>query len=664
MADRYFTTLPPLIGRYWLVASLLLVLLPHLSRLPAWLAVAALTVVVWRLLRDHRNWPLPGAALRFLLTLVGFGAVFFVFRAIIGREPGAALLTVMLALKLLELRTLRDAMLVVFLGYFLVVVSFFFDETIFTGLYMVAAVLALSTSLVALNHPAATFNRSLHYVKRATTLFIQALPLMVVLFILFPRITSPLWRLPEEAPRARTGLSDEMSPGELSDLADSDELVFRAEFSGTLPRADQLYWRGPVLWNTDGRRWQRLSPSQLQQLSADALTYTMLGEAIDYSILLEPHTAQRLFALDLPAALPEIEGGVDILPDFQLLSHKPFTEQLRYTLRSVSAYRTGALDARQRSYALQLPEQVNPRSRALSQQWRAEIPDDAMMVTRALDYFRSEPFYYTRQPPVLGSDAVDEFLFSSRRGFCEHYAAAFVTLMRGAQIPARVVTGYQGGDFNSVGNFLEVRQNRAHAWAEVWLTGRGWVRVDPTSVIPPERVSETLDSTRFRSTAPAVSLYFDSPLLRNALLKMRQGWGAVNYAWSTWVIGFDAERQRALLQRWGLHKPDLANLIYYMVAALALVLTLIALVVLIQRPPRSDAIWQAYQQFRRKLADAGVEILAHEGPHHLHARATALLPQHAATIDAIITLYVALRYGRADPGQQVILKQLVTRFRP
>ncbi len=665
MADRYFTSPPPLIGRYWLVASLLLVLVPHLARLPPWLAAASLTVVLWRLARDRRNWPLPGVALRFLLTLVGVGAVFFVFRAIIGREPGTALLTVLMALKLLELRTLRDAMLVVFLGYFLVVVSFFFDETIFTGLYMVAAVLALSGSLIALNHPAATFARSTHYLKRALTLFMQALPLMVVLFILFPRINSPLWHLPEEAPRARTGLSDEMSPGEMSELADSDELVFRVEFPAALPRADQLYWRGPVLWNTDGRRWSRLTPSQQAQLSTEALAYTRLGSTIDYTVLLEPQTGQWLFALDLPAGLPEISGGAYILPDFQLFSHTLFTEQLRYTLRSVPAYRTGQLDEPQRRYALQLPDAVNPLSRALAEEWRAETADDSVMVTRALDYFRHEPFYYTRRPALLGFDAVDEFLFSTRQGFCEHYAAAFVTLMRAAQIPARVVTGYQGGDFNTLGNFLEVRQNRAHAWAEVWLAGQGWVRVDPTSVIPPERISESLDTTRFRSTAPVAPHYFDSPLLRSALLKMRQGWGTINYAWSTWVIGFDAARQRALLQRWGLDKPDLRQLLLIMVTALGLVLTAITLLVLYQRPRRGDAVSQTYQQFRRRLSRAGVELLAYEGPQQLRTRAIAQLPHQARAIDDIINLYVALRYGRASAASQLIdFKRLIRRFRP
>lgn len=664
MADLYTTAMPPRIGRYWLVASLLLVLSPHLSRLPVWLAVAALAVVIWRLWRDTREGPLPGKMVRFLLMSLGTGAILFIFGTIIGREPGTALLTVLLALKLLELRTLRDAMLATFLGYFLVAVDFFFEESLFTGFYMFAAVLALTVSLIALNHPAAAATRTPHYLKRAGGLLLQALPLMVVLFILFPRISTPLWHMPEEGSRARLGLSEEMNPGQISELADSDELVFRVEFPATLPRADQLYWRGPVLWNTDGQRWQRLSPAEQAQLPDEAVSYAALGETLDYSVMLEPQNGQWLFALDLPAILPEVNGGAYLLGDFQLLSHQRFSERVRYGMRSVAAYRTGQLHAQEHHFALRLPDTANPQARALAERWRAQTRDDSAVVTRALNHFRNDPFYYTRQPPLLGNDAVDEFLFSTRRGFCEHYASAFVTLMRSAQIPARVVTGYQGGDFNSLGRFLEVRQNRAHAWAEVWLAGEGWVRVDPTTVIPPERVTAQLDTDRFRSTAPAASVALDSPWLRSTVLKMQQGWGAINYAWSAWVIGFDAERQKALLQRWGLAKDDIGRVLLVLLAMFGLVLALIAVALLYPRLRASDPVWQLYLRFRGKLARAGVEIFAHEGPHRLHERARQALPHQAEAIAEIITLYVALRYGRAEPAQQRTFARQIARFRP
>lgn len=665
MSDPLLQRHPSATGRYWLVLSLLLVLLPHLSRLPLWLAGASLAVIIWRLVRDYRDWPLPGKALRTILTLLGIGTVVLLFRTIIGRDPGSALLSVLICLKLLELRTLRDAMLVVFLGYFLVVADFLFDESIFTGLYMFAAVLALSTTLIVLNHPTATFARSPFYMKRAGTLLLQAVPLMVLMFILFPRINSPLWRIPEPNAQARTGLSEEMQPGDITHLAESDELVFRAQFDHTIPSADRLYWRGPVLWHTDGRRWHKLSPQEQKLITTGALRrYESLSEPIPYTIILEPQQRQWLFALDLPAMPPAIAGGSQLLSDFQLLSNRKLTERLRYTLSSATTYRTGELQPWEREYALQFSEQSNPRTLALAQQWRASIADDAALVDRALDYFRAEPFYYTRQPPPLGSDPVDQFLFSTRQGFCEHYASSFVTLMRSAGIPSRVVTGYQGADFNAVGNFLEVRQNRAHAWAEVWLAGKGWVRVDPTAVIPPERVMETQDTTRFQSTAPAATDSFDSPLLRSGLLKLQQGWYAMNYAWSVWVIGFNAESQQALLKKWGFDKLGLRALLSMLLISVGITFVIIAYMVLNRQPRNDDPVRHLYQRFLHKLKKAGIDIPLHEGPLQLQVRAIAALPGHGAAIRDIINQYVALRYGGADKSRMALLHRLISRFKP
>lgn len=664
MSDSLLKHPAPLLGRYWLVLSLLLVLLPHLSRLPVWLAAASLAVLVWRLMRDHRDWPLPGKGLRIVLTLAGIGAVVMVFRTILGHEAGTALLSVLICLKLLELRTLRDAMLTIFLGYFLVVADFLFDESIFTGLYMFAVVLMLSTSLIVLNHPTATLNRTPFYLKRAAALLLQAVPLMVLLFILFPRINSPLWRIPEHSSQARTGLAEEMRPGDITNLVESDELVFRVEFTGTIPDADQLYWRGPVLWHTDGQRWLRLSSQQQARISTNALQYQSLSKPVDYSVVLEPQQGQWLFALDLPAVQPELEGGTQVFPDFQLQSKNKLNRRVRYAMSSVTAYRTGELQPYERVYALRLPDENNPRSHELAQSWRAAIADDEALVQRALDYLRTEPFYYTRQPPALGEDPVDQFLFETRQGFCEHYASAFVTLMRAAEIPARVVTGYQGGDFNAVGNFLEIRQNRAHAWAEVWLPEQGWVRVDPTAVIPPERVIDQQDTVRFQSTTPVTAGGIDSPLLRSGLLRLQQGWNAINYSWSVWVIGFNAERQAALLKKWGIDKLELRTLLTLLFVSVAIAFAVIALIVLYRRPRTTDPVLHHYQRFCQRLIKAGLDCPAYEGPHQLGARAIALLPQHAGAIREIIGAYVTLRYGKDDALHLDTFKRLVDHFRP
>lgn len=664
MSNSLLQRAPSTVARYWLVLSLLLVLLPHLLRLPLWLSGAVVSVIIWRLLRDYRDWPLPGKLLRLILTLLGIGAVVLVFRTILGREPGTALLTVLLSLKLLELRTLRDAMVMVFLGYFLVAADFLFDESIASGLYLFGTVLALTASLIVLNHPGAGIGRTTFYLQRAALLLLQSLPMMALLFLLFPRIESPLWRIPEKSSVGLSGLSDEMQPGDITKLVLSDELVFRVEFTSAIPAADRLYWRGPVLWQTDGQRWLKLSPQQLQRISSEALDYTPLQAPLPYTIMLEPQSKPWLFALDLPVAAPQLAGGSRLLADFQLLANQPVTKRLRYTLSSAVSYRTGALQTAERAYALQLPAEANPRSRALAQQWRGSTSDDAALVEQALAYLHNEPFFYTREPPPLGNDPVDQFLFVTRQGFCEHYAAAFVTLMRAAGIPARVVTGYQGGEFNAVGNFLEIRQNLAHAWAEVWLAGQGWVRVDPAAVIPAERVIAQQDSLRFQSTASAATTAQDLALFNSALRKLRQGWQAVNYSWSVWVIGFNAERQQALLKKWGFGKVELPTLLGALLISIGISFVMIALLFLYRQPRIDDPVLKLYQHFCRRLAKAGIDCPAHEGPQQLAARAIAALPQHAATIRSIIDRYVALRYGGSSPNQLIELKRSIRRFRP
>ena len=664
MSEPLHKRQPPLIARLLLVISLLLALLPHLTRLPLWLAGGSLSVIVWRLLRDYREWPLPGMAIRLLLTLLGMGSVLLVFHTIIGREPGTALLSVMICLKLLELRTVRNAITVIFLGYFLVLADFLFDASIATGLYMFTVVLFLSATLIALNHPAATLARTPHYLKRASSLLIQAAPLMVLFFLLFPRINTPLWNIPDSQAQAKTGLSDEMHLGYITDLAESDELVFRAEFSSAIPSADKLYWRGPVLWNTDGRSWFKLSAQQLARISTRALRYETESEPVHYTVMLEPQKGSWLFALDLPAQLPEIEEGSRVLPDFQLVANRKLQNRVRYTMSSVTAYRTSRLESWEQEYALRLPEQANPRTRQLGQRWRTESKDDAGIVEHALGYFRSQPFFYTRHPPALGNEPVDEFLFSTRQGFCEHYASAFVTLMRAAGIPSRVVTGYQGGELNTVGNFLEVRQNHAHAWAEVWLNHQGWVRVDPTAVIPPERVLDHDDTLRFTSTAPTAPALLDSPLMSSGLLKLQQGWNAVNYTWNVWVIGFNSERQQALLKRWGLDKLEFTALLATIFILVGITFAIIATVVLYRRPGNEDPVLRFYRRFCRRLEKAGIECLPHEGPQQLRDRAVMALPAHADAIREIIALFVSLRYGRGDASQLITLRRLVSGFRP
>ena len=630
----------PSSGRLWLLAALALVILPQLPRMPWWLSAGCVAVFGWRLLHELRAWPLPGRWLRTGLALAGFALVAWAFRGIIGLEPGVAMLTVMLCFKLLELRQLRDAMVALFMGYFMVVGSFLFDQSMLMGIYLLAMVWVLTSAMVALNHPAGELAQSRHYLRTGGGLLLQSLPLMLLLFVLFPRMDNPLWSMPEDQNRARTGLSESMEMGTISDLADSNAVAFRVDFEGPMPAASQLYWRGPVLWRTDGRQWTGLNMTPQRGVP----DFEALELPVSYQVSLEPSRRQWLFALDLPMSMPEgLSDPVGIRADMQLLSSREIGSRQRYKMQSVLSYRWEADELSFWDEALQLPAQANPRSRALAEGWRADGLDDQGIVAAALGLFREEEFVYTRQPPLLGDDAVDEFIFESQRGFCEHYAASFVSMMRAAGVPARVVTGYQGGELNPVGNYLIVRQSHAHAWAEVWLLGEGWVRVDPTSVIPPERVEEGVDSERFELTGPARQLREGAALTRLAW-RLRNNWDALNHRWDRWVQGFNQHQQRELLERLGLAWLDWRGMVLAMALGFFALLGLAAWWLLRQPRPK-DPVMRLYDAYCCKLAAIGLKREMNEGPRDYAERVIAARPDLQRPVRRITALYQRLRYG-------------------
>lgn len=659
MKDREQQLPPPATGRLWLIAALFLVTIPHLLRLPIWLSTACIAVFIWRLLHELRGFDLPGKWLRLFLVVAGIGSVAFVYHSIVGRDPGVALLTVMLCLKMLELRTMRDAMVALFIGYFMVISGFLFSQSIFMGAYLFLVVLALTAALAALNHPSGTRTENRFYLGFAGKLLLQAIPLMVLMFLLFPRLSGPLWQMPSDKRAAKTGLSDSMDIGTINNLANSEEVAFRVDFDGAILPASQLYWRGPILWNTDGSRWEQ----QSMDLSSNLPSFSIEGNTVSYSITLEPNNRRWLFSLDLPVIMPQgINNKVFARPDFQLLSSRDIAKKVRYSLRSAPVYRATKIPVWMRKLATQLPAQVNPKTRALAQQWKQEGLSNPSIIDTALSLFHDQPFYYTRQPPVLNDNPIDEFLFTTRRGFCEHYAAAFVTLMRAADIPARVVTGYQGGERNALGDYLIIRQSNAHAWAEVWLEQRGWIRVDPTAAIPPERVETSTDANRFTSTDAAL-VRTGSSLFSEAYWKLRYSWDAINHAWTQWVLGFDKETQEKLLRKLGLNNFSWQWLIILMIAMVGIVLSIIGMSLLWRRPRSQDPVLRLYHQFCHKLAKTGITRNTNEGPSDFANRAILSRPDLAASINAITTHYIQLRYAPMhDSGDIEKLRQLIRTF--
>ena len=638
----------------WMALSMALVTLPHFERLPLWITVLALLAMAWRV---HIAWyggTLPRKWLLLLVVAAATAGIYVTYNTLFGRDAGIALLVVMLTLKLLEMSTLRDATIVIFLAYFVVLTNFLYSQTIPTAALMLVGVWVITATMIGLQYRQGTV-RYQETLRLSGLMLAQAAPVMLVLFLLFPRVQGPLWGLPRDALSGVTGLSDSMSPGSFSQLSLSDVVAFRVQFQSEMPKPNQLYWRGPVLWYFDGGSWHMgLS------LENNSPSYSPGGAAVSYAVTLEPHYKRWLFALDLPAKLVP---GSRFTSDYQMLANLPVRQRVRYEMTSHTSYRLGyeGLSPLERRRGLQLPEGYNWRARALAQNMRRAARDDRAMIDQVLGLFRNQQFFYTLTPPLLGENPIDDFLFNTKSGFCEHYASAFVFLMRAANIPARVVTGYQGGELNPIGNYLIVRQSEAHAWAEVWLEDSGWVRVDPTAAVSPQRVESGIAASVPATDSLPLLVRGDAPWLRNA----RFAWDSLANSWNQWVLGYNPDRQFWLLSRVGLDRATWQTLTMILVALTGLITAGFAIAMLRRfgRRPR-DPVVKIYARFCRKLAKRGTARAPSEGPADFAERAARQLPDSAGPIRAITDLYIQLRYGTLagkEPTQR--LRQLVSALR-
>ena len=649
---------PALAARLWLVVPLALVLAPHALKLPIWLGLAWLVFALLSLYGVRRQRPAVARLPKALLTLAGVAAVVLQYGTVIGPSGGVALLAFLSGAKLLEVEADRDRLGLLFVGIFLLVAHFLDTQSMASAAWMALAAVALVAGLIATQTPdAALSDRPGRRLAPAGLLMLQALPVALLLFLLFPRIQGPLWGLPQQM-AARSGLSEQMSPGDISQLILSNELAFRAEFPDRPPQARldsrQLYWRGPVLWDYDGRTWRTSRPLAQTWLNAEGL-----GEPVRYVLTLEPHRQRWLYLLGLPETLPEMPSRLGA--DLQWLAREAVTERRRYELAAYLDYRLDPLlEPDMAARALDLPEAGNPRARALAQGWRQSAGNAAAIVDQALALFRQQAFFYTLAPPPLGIEAVDDFLFSTQRGFCEHYASAFVFLMRAAGVPARVVTGYQGGEYNQLGNYWIVRGRDAHAWAEVWLEGRGWVRVDPTAAVAPQRVERGLDAALPAAERPSGLISLEGDWLR----PLRLGWDLFNNRWNQWVLGYNHERQRQFLARLSPFLSNLQGMVTALVAAVALALGLVAVALFRQRRAPLDAPARAYARFCARLGRLGLKRGGAESPEAFARRAARARPDLAETVDDITRLYLAARYGKAGQAEGRALNDAVRIFRP
>jgi len=630
----------------WTLVALAFSLLPHVQYLPFWITGALVACALWRYSIEVRRQSIPPTLLRAALALMCFLGVLGTYRTISGVGPGSALLAIMAALKLLETRHRRDQFVLLFIAIFMVMSALLREQYLWSLPYLLAGILLIMTAWLRMS---ADESEKVRYSFRTGgRLVMYAAPLALAMWILFPRLASPFWSVPIDTSMAVSGLNDTMSPGDISSLSQSDAVAFRVKFDDTIPPPRDRYWRGLVLHRFDGRAWSGITepyPASGVEKSID-----VGGKSVKYQVTLEPTRQHWVFALDIPNdwTLQSTFMG----PQQQLARFQPIDQRVVYEAVSYTNYRIDANKTRSRlkGYS-RLPPGRNPRTAELARSMRAAAASEEAFVRAVLSKFNNEDYYYTLQPPPLGSDPVDRFLFETRQGFCEHYASAFAVLMRAAGIPARIVLGYQGGELNPVGGHFTVRQADAHAWTEVWLEGAGWRRVDPTAAVAPERVEVGRTGAMFDGSGAAWGLMAPSEFLHKLVLT----WDAMDAKWNEWVLGYGPENQNRFMEWLGMNNPGWRKMMFTLIGVvIGLTLLISLLLVLRYRPPPRDRAAKLYERFVKR---SGLTPATGETPRVFAVRARQESPLPAESVHAITETYLDVRYGPTKPG---LMKKLET----
>lgn len=626
-----------------IVLGCMLVLAHHIADVSTWVMLSAYAIMLWRAALVFSGKPLPQRPVLMIVSLGLMAAIFWHYRSFFGRETGVAMLTLLLACKTLEMHARRDIFVVLFLTIFLLATRFFQSQSLGSAVAVIATLavllLALLSSQFAGNSPS-LWRR----LRMILSMLAIAAPLTLLGFYLFPRIQGPLWGLPKDANTGRSGLSSSMSPGSISRLAMSDDLAFRVKFLGSIPEREQQYWRALAMSNFDGRTWSA-------DLTTSAMTNEVLetsGTPIHQEITLEPSDHHYLFGLDSVAAAPQIPSiNSQLQRDGNLYSSSPISKRLRYRVESYPSYQLEPqLSMSRLLQHMYLPPNFNPRTQQLARDWARTFPKTEDKVQAVLKMFRNENFFYTLEPPLLGTHSVDEFLFVTRAGFCEHYASSFVVLMRAMRVPARVVSGYQGGTRNTQDGYYEIKQSDAHAWAEVWFAGRGWIRIDPTAAVAPDRILKNLAATQTPSgLAGMVSQY----LVENTLLKnLAMQWSAINNRWNQWVLNYNQEKQTSLFQQLGLDHLDWEKTLLTLFGIGLIVLATLSLP-LLGNKTQLAAHDQLYSRLCKKMAQYGYPKQTYEGPLAYRQRLESHLDAaQMALVHAFIDRYIQIKYGKND----------------
>ena len=633
------------------------VVLPQLAHLPWWCSLLVGAVLVWRgTLAVHQR-PLPGRWWLLGLLALTLAGTWFSHRTLLGRDAGVTLIVALLALKTLELRARRDAFVVFFLGFFTMLTNFFFSQSLVVAAAMLLGLLGLLTALVNAHLPVGRPPLA-EAARTAAWMALLGAPIMAVLFVLFPRF-APLWGIPGDAMSGRSGLSAQMQVGNIASLALDDSVAFRVKFEGPRPPQSDLYFRGPVLSVFDGREWRPLLARLARRFPPPRLLDPQLegfGAPVRYELTLEPHNRPWLLTLDAATQAPQAPGLVAAMTsELQWISAGPVVDLLRYRAASQVDFRHGPrLRVLVPPEYTQLPEGFNPRTQQLARQLLQNHPGAGSMALAeaALDLLRTGGYTYTLEPGVFGENTADEFWFDRKEGFCEHIASSFAVLMRAMDIPARIVTGYQGGSANTVDGYWTVRQSDAHAWTELWIEGRGWIRVDPTSAVAPGRTGAFQRLARPRGVIESAV----DTVNPNLAVSLRAAWEALNNGWNQWILNYTQSRQLNLLRHLGFDAPsweDLAWVLTWVVVTVALGGAAWSWWDRLQHDPWLRLLTRA----RRRLQQAGLDTGSATPPREMARLLTTRFGADARGWEEWLLQLEAQRYARTPKASLASLRR-------
>ena len=617
----------------WSIGALFVSLAPHVPYLAIWITLAFLCCAVWRYSIEKKRRMLPSRWVRGGLAFLCLIGVFGTYSSISGVGPGSALLAIMAALKLLETRKRRDQFVLLFISIFLVMSSLLREQHLWSLPYLLGSTLIILTAWLRVS--AGDSETTKQSFATSGRLLMYAAPLAIAMWVFFPRLASPFWSVPIDTSRAMSGLSDTMSPGDISSLSMSDAVAFRVQFDGKIPEARDRYWRGLVMTRFNGRTWTGSEPLMDRNAVSEIIER---GEPVSYEITLEPTRQQWVFAMDLPKiwSLDRTFMG----PQQQLSRITPIEQRVSYNVVSYPEYILQTdLSAMSRQWYTSVPDSGNTQSKELALKMRAAAGSDSAFIDAVLAKFHVEEYFYTLQPPALGSNSIDRFLFDTRQGFCEHYASAFAVMMRSAGIPTRIILGYQGGEINPMGGHLIVRQSDAHAWTEVWLERYGWYRVDPTAAVAPERIEYGTRGAELEGLGESWGFSAPSKLLQNLTMT----WDALNAKWNDWVLGYGPETQNKFMNWLGMDDPNWRKMLLTLVASvIGLILAISALLMLRYRLPPKDRASVLYAKFINKTG-----LQQHTGETALEFAHRAMVEGNLSqdSVTAVTGAYLNARYG-------------------